>query len=27
MIRIGHMGDLEPRHLETLLAELGRVLA
>jgi predicted phosphoserine aminotransferase len=27
VIRIGHMGDLEPPHLEGLLAELGAVLA
>ena len=27
VIRIGHMGDLEPRHLEGLLSELSRVLA
>lgn len=26
LIRIGHMGDLEPAHLEALLAELGAVL-
>ena len=26
VIRIGHMGDLEPAHLEGLLAELGAVL-
>jgi aspartate aminotransferase-like enzyme len=27
VIRIGHMGDLEPDHLEALLAELATVLA
>jgi len=27
VIRIGHMGDLEPVHLEALLAELTRLLA
>jgi aspartate aminotransferase-like enzyme len=26
VIRIGHMGDLEPAHLEGLLAELAGVL-
>jgi aspartate aminotransferase-like enzyme len=25
VIRIGHMGDLEPGHLEAMLADLGRV--
>ncbi|HEV8356611.1 MAG TPA: aminotransferase class V-fold PLP-dependent enzyme [Gemmatimonadales bacterium] len=27
LVRIGHMGDLGPAHLEALLAELGEVLA
>lgn len=27
VVRIGHMGDLEPRHLEAMLAELERILA
>jgi aspartate aminotransferase-like enzyme len=25
VIRVGHMGDLEPAHLEAMLAELGRI--
>jgi len=27
VVRIGHMGDLGPGHLEALLADLGEILA